>query len=208
MKRNIITILVGLIFLILSTNLYSQENVDKEKGPEKPERARNERDRKNFRKKMRLMAKLEMLEELNLTEEQQDKLIPLVKQFEKNRDSIFEDMKKTANELNEELDKTSPDKAKISSLIAKLKESRTKLYELHNNHLKEVEQILSVEDQARYILLPYKMKQKVREFVRERRRSNFDDYNDRPRNPRETWGDQGYRGGFDDLEQFLDDSEL
>ncbi|MDY6863601.1 MAG: hypothetical protein SV062_11530 [Thermodesulfobacteriota bacterium] len=109
-------------------------------------------DREALRKRIELIKMWKLTEELNLSEEKGAKLFPVINKFEEKRNELKRSRIKLTKDLRKIVKGDKPSKKEIEEIINRLEKNQESLSELRKNSFKEIKNILSTEDQAKYIL--------------------------------------------------------
>jgi len=104
-------------------------------------------------------------EELDLTQDQSVKFFPKLKEMRDARE-VYNAIKMTIGErLNSYLENPDKFKNEIKSLVGELEANETKMRESENRIKKEISNILTPEQQAKFLLFSMKFNQEMREMV-------------------------------------------
>lgn len=137
MKR---ILLISLIFL--NGALFAQPMQKREKPP----------DREKLKKRIETIKMWKMLDALELTEEQSAKFLPVYNSFESSRDSLETKMRKNMEKLDEAMNEAKFDERKVSAILDSMAENRRKMFDTESAFHENARKILSVEQQARFVI--------------------------------------------------------
>ncbi len=122
-----------------------------------------EKDPREIIEKVRIY---KLTEELDLSEEQITKFFPRLKEMRKNEQEFHKQRNEIVQELKELL-KTKAEEEKIVKLLNKLQELQKKRVESQLKEAEEIRQILTPEQQARFIIFQEEFEREIRDMIRE-----------------------------------------
>lgn len=122
-----------------------------------------EKDPREIIEKVRIY---KLTEELDLSEEQITKFFPRLKEMRKNEQEFHKQRGEIIQELKEIL-KAKVDEQKIVKLLNKLQELQKKRIESQLREMEEIRQILTPEQQARFIIFQEEFEREIRDMIRE-----------------------------------------
>ena len=109
-------------------------------------------ERQRVRENIHRLRLLRMTEALDLSEEQVAKVYPAASRLEKGKADILKAIEGEVRVLREFLEESSPDEARLSSAVAKIKELRLNLQEKDREFEDLLEQNLNTVQRAKYAL--------------------------------------------------------
>ncbi len=151
MKKYFLTLFLTLLF---SVSLVAQER-DMPPPPEED----------SPHKMIKAIKIWKLMEILDLDEEQMIKFFPRLKKIEKQRRSSFKKRRKLLGELKELLGEEKSDK-KILNVIKKIIEFDKKKRKEEENLRKEVMLVLSVKQQAKFLLFEERFEEEIRKIIK------------------------------------------
>ena len=135
--------------------------------------------KKELREKINMMRIWKLTEVLDLNEETASRLFPVLHKYKKERDELKHDMKITAKELEKAVNTGSDEE--IRNILRGIKQSRDKLRGIEDKELAELRDILTVQQQAKYILFHQKFKRQIKKrLLQERERHSGRSGNEMP----------------------------
>ena len=156
MKRNVTVILISFLLLLFSVSLLSAQD------REQFQRERRERD---LRETIKVYMYYKMKAALNLTEEQQEAVIPKVEEMELARQRFMDERKKLLQELESMLsDQRASDEGIIKqlSLFKKIEESQRKDEE---TILAQINEILNARQRARFVIFMFDFRKELQDKI-------------------------------------------
>lgn len=127
-----------------------------------PGRGVSEERREEIRKKIETVRIYRLTEELRLDPQTAGKLAALLGSVDQKRREHTRERMEGMRELHASLRTGSPDERKLKGLLDKLEKNRREMADLHDREMKGLKDLLTVEQQARYLLFQ-------RQFLREMR---------------------------------------
>lgn len=121
-----------------------------------------EERREEIRKKIEAVRIYRLTEELKLDQQTAAKLAALLGSVEQKRRELTREQLETMRELHASLKAGNPDERKLKGLLEKLEKNQKGIAEVREREIKGLKDILTVEQQARYLIFQ-------REFMREMR---------------------------------------
>lgn len=118
--------------------------------------------REEIRKKIDAVRIYRLTEELKLDQQTAAKLAALLGSVEQKRRELTREQMDTMRELHAALKSADPDDRKLKGLLEKLEKNHKGIAEIREREIRGLKDILTVEQQARYLLFQ-------REFIREMR---------------------------------------
>jgi len=113
---------------------------------------------------------LELLDQLNLDEDTSFKLFSAIRRADKEREETDKEQRELLKSLKEEVDKNPADPKAIEELLKKLKTFPARHLELQRKHEEEVASILTIENQARYVLFRNHFRKRMDHMIEEAQR--------------------------------------
>lgn len=107
-----------------------------------------------------------VIDELQLTQEQGQKLLPLIDKTIQQKRALFRELRQIQAQLQAVVDKKPVDPAAIQLQLSRLEQLHKRHVAQHVALIAQLKAVLSVEQQARLVLLIPKMRDRVHNFVR------------------------------------------
>ena len=129
-------------------------------------------ERERVRKRINLIRMWRLTEELNLDEETGSKLFPLLRQYEEKRRDLAKKREELIFALKAQLKTGQPHEDGIKAILKKWEEIRAEEQDLNQKEKEDLKGILSIEQQAKYLLFQQEFTKEMRRMiadVRERR---------------------------------------
>jgi Spy/CpxP family protein refolding chaperone len=129
-------------------------------------------ERERVRKRIDLIRMWRLTEDLNLDEETGSKLFPLLRQYEEKRRELARKREEILFTLKGQLKAGSPHEDRIKGLLKDWEELRAEEQDVNQKEKEDLKRILSIEQQAKYILFQQEFTKEMRRMiadVRERR---------------------------------------
>jgi len=167
------------------------------------ERMRGERMRHEKAREMMMSLKIwKLTEALEIDETLSATLYPRVRELEDLRFEQQKEVEKTTDELKQVLESPAPDPETLARLVGELKDMRFRHAREEKARLDRIYELLTMEQQAKFILVEAEFQDTVRRFLRERQGMQGPRENRGPqgRGPDAGPGSEGRRGpgnGFD-----------
>ncbi|GBE00544.1 hypothetical protein BMS3Abin07_02597 [bacterium BMS3Abin07] len=139
--------------------------------------------REKIRKKIEVLRIWKLTEALDLDENTSSRLFPILKKYDRKRAVSQKSFITGLKELRESLKENREDNLK--DIIDKLERNHMELERINNEERNELKTILSVKQQAQYILFQLRFKRELQRFISEARkkRQGGDFRRDRRENP-------------------------
>ncbi len=122
----------------------------------------SEERREEVRKKIEAVRIYRLTEELKLDPQTAAKMAALLGSVEQKRRTIVQEQMGAMRELRDSLRAGSPDERKLKGLLEKLEKNHHEMSEIRDKEMKGLKELLTVEQQARYLVFQ-------QEFMREMR---------------------------------------
>jgi Spy/CpxP family protein refolding chaperone len=135
--------------------------------PGQPGRGRpmSEKKREEIRKKVEAVRIWRLTEALKLDANTSAKLSPLLSSFDQQRQNIQKEQMETMRDMRLILKASRPDEAKLRSLLDKGENSRRALQELRSKEIDGMKAILSIEQQARFLIFQQEFQREMRGMI-------------------------------------------
>ena len=125
----------------------------------------SEERREEVRKKIEAVRIWRLIEELKLDTASSGKLSSLLSSLDiKRRDTMREQME-TMRELRSLLKTAKPDAAKLKVLLEKLEKNHYEMQSIKDQEMKGLKDILTIEQQARYLLFQQEFQREMRDMI-------------------------------------------
>jgi len=122
-----------------------------------------ESDLARVRKKVEALRAWQLTEELDLDQETSSRLFPAMKDADKDRQRIEVENRALYREMVRLINSDKPDPGIINDILDQLQANRMETARLEEKHLKQVREILSPEDSARYLIFQVQFQRELRE---------------------------------------------
>ena len=162
MKKNIIKILL-IFFLALGFSADGIASPDRDDHNRPPSKEQMER----VRKRIETMKIWKLTKALDLDEKTAARLFPLLNKYDKKRAEIERDIKDNMMDLREALEDEK--ESKLRDLIERLEKSHKALQSLNDEERAELKQILTVGQQAKYLIFLQEFNREIRRIIEEAR---------------------------------------
>ena len=120
----------------------------------------NQERAEELRKRVELIWMWKLTEELNLTEKEGAKLFPVLRTYEEKKRGLREENRRLVGELERMIKDNAPER-ELKGAIRALEENDGKRQEVEKEAFREIEKILSVEKQAKYIVFQARFKHEI-----------------------------------------------
>lgn len=121
-----------------------------------------------LKKRVELIWMWKLTEELNLTEKEGARLFPLLRTYEEKKRNLREENRRLVRELEEMIGGRAPEQ-ELKRTIRTLEENDRKLQEMENEAFHEIEKILPIEKQARYIVFQARFHREIHGLIQRAR---------------------------------------
>jgi Spy/CpxP family protein refolding chaperone len=125
----------------------------------------SEEKREEVRKKINAVRIWRLTEALKLDADASVKLSSLLSSFDHQRRDIHRDQTKTMNTLRSAIRSQKPDGSQIKTCLEKLEKDHHALQELTNNEMSGLKNILTIEQQARYVVFQNDFTREMRGMI-------------------------------------------
>lgn len=168
MKRKVFKILLLIILLLgLAANSMAEPAEDFDKPPSKEQMEK-------IRKRIETLRMWRLTEALNLDEKSSAQVFPILNRYDKKRYELEESLREGMRDMRESLrDKK---EERLKKILNKLEENHRALQNLKQEEWAELKKMLTVEQQARFIIFLTEFEREVRKLIaeaRERRGERF-----------------------------------
>jgi Spy/CpxP family protein refolding chaperone len=159
-KMKKILFLAGLILILLPAGgVFAQGHP-----PSMEDRSDRREDREKIRENIETLRMWKLLEALDLTSEQSDKFLPVLKDFQKSRRS-FEDQRRDLLRQLETTLQSAPDEKKLKEILADLERNKEQFQMELDKYMDRSKAILNVEQQAKLALFEDQFERRMRETI-------------------------------------------
>lgn len=117
--------------------------------------------REEIRKKIEVLRVWRLTEALKLDPPTAAKLSSLLGSFEEQRKNVMSEQRDAMKGLRMALNKPKPDEAKLKSAIETIEKSRRALEEIREREISGVKNILTVEQQARFLIFQHEFRREM-----------------------------------------------
>lgn len=116
--------------------------------------------KKELKEKINMMRIWKLTEVLDLNEETASRLFPVLHKYKTERHELKQDVKNASKELEKTVNTGSDEE--IRNILQGILQSRDKLRNIQDRELTELRDILTVQQQAKYILFHQKFKRQIK----------------------------------------------
>jgi len=127
--------------------------------------AMSEEKREEIRKKIETVRIWRLTERLKLDTATSAKLASFLNSFDQQRKSVMREQMAGMRELRSYLQSQKPDEAKIKTALGKLQKNQHALQELRDKEFDGLKEILTVEQQAQFLLFQQEFQREMREMI-------------------------------------------
>lgn len=138
--------------------------------PQAPGEEPSEEQREEVRKKIEAVRIWRLTEALKLDSPTSSKLSALLSSFEQKRKDIAREQMTSMRELRHLLDSPKPDESKIKIAIDNLEKNRRAMQALKDKEFVGVKEILTIEQQARFVLFQQEFRREMQGMMNNARR--------------------------------------
>lgn len=121
--------------------------------------------REEVRKKIEAVRIWRLTEELKLDTNSSAKLSSLLSSLDQRRRDTMREQMEAMKDLRHLLKAAKPDEAKIKPLLEKLEKNHREMQELKDQELKGMKDILTIEQQARFLLFQQEFQREMRDMI-------------------------------------------
>jgi len=132
-----------------------------------------ERMRKPRREQIEMLRIWKMTEELDLSEQQADKFFPKLRSDDKQIEELEHQKQKIFRELHENVKNGELDAKKLNKTIDNLTEIQTNIIQKHAKFIRDMDGILSIDQQAKLIIFKHKFRERMVGMMRDVRRNRM-----------------------------------
>lgn len=132
--------------------------------PSSDERSDQREEREKIRENIETLRMWKLLEVLDLTSEQSDKFLPVLKDFQKARRN-FEDQRRDLLRQLETTLQSASDEKKLKEILANLENNREQFQTELDKYMDQSKAILTIEQQARLALFEDQFERKMMETI-------------------------------------------
>jgi len=122
-------------------------------------------ERERIRKRIDLIRMWRLTEDLNLDEETGSKLFPLIRQYEEKRRVLARKREEILFTLKGQLKTGTPHEESIKGLLKEWEEIRAEEQDLNRKEKEDLKKILSIEQQAKYLLFQQEFTKEMRRMI-------------------------------------------
>jgi Spy/CpxP family protein refolding chaperone len=123
--------------------------------------AMSEQKREELRKKIEAVRIWRLTETLKLDAATSAKLAPLLNAYDQQRKDIMREQMETMKELRHALKTSKPDETKLKTALEKLVRNRHAMDELRDKEINGMKEILTIEQQARFVLFQHEFRREM-----------------------------------------------
>lgn len=161
MKIKVFKILLSIILLLgLAANSMAEPAEDFDRPPSKEQIEK-------IRKRMETLRMWRLTEALNLDEKASAQIFPILNRFDKKRYELEDSLREGMRDLRESLRNKKEDQ--IKKILNKLEQDHRALQSLKQDEWVELKKMLTVEQQARFIIFLTEFEREVRRLIAEAR---------------------------------------
>lgn len=170
---------ISWIFIVLSLTLFAgqgfcQPSEELKKPPSKEQIEK-------IRKKVETLKMWRLTDALELSEETASKAFPVIKEYDKKRLDIEQDMRKDMSKLRQSVDTASEDE--LRDITKRLEDNHRKLQEINGEEMKKLGDILSVRERAKFIIFKQDFDKEMKNIIAEAKERHEKGLRGRPMRP-------------------------
>jgi len=176
MRRNVRNTVVGALLIMLLVSFNCQIQAEDRGSDHSPgeHRMKNRPPRHNFdsekaRKKIIALKIWKLTEELEIDDNLAQKMYPKIRELEALRFNAQKEMTQLVSELTLLLESEEVEADKLAEKVAQMKEHNRQHRDREVELKDSIMELLTVEQQAKYILVEHEFHQDIRRFLKERR---------------------------------------
>lgn len=151
------------ILLIVPISLFAQPPRGQFDGMRKPPR----------RQQIEMLRIWKMTEELDLTEQQAEKFFPKLRNEDKKIEELEQQRQKIFRNLHEDVKKGEIDAKELDKTINDLTEIQTDIIQKHARFIRDMDGILSTDQQARLIIFRHRFRERMVDMMRDVQRNRM-----------------------------------
>lgn len=121
--------------------------------------------REEVRKKMEAVRMWRLTEALKLDEKTSAKLAAVLSSLDQRRGAIMRENRGTLRELRLSLKAGNPDEKKLKTALEKIRKNQDEMMDLRKKELNNIKDILTVEQQARYLVFQHEFQREMRGMI-------------------------------------------
>jgi len=163
MKKLKLSVMFFLAFIFVVT----AQAVHAQRPPAHPFPEEGKRER--LREEIETMKMWKMLEVLDLSQEQSDKFLPAYRELQNTQKDFREKREDLLKSLELVMGEKEPDESKIKDIFGQLEKERLQLEEAQQRFRTKVQEILTLEQQAKLMLFEDRFEKKMMEIIRQYR---------------------------------------
>lgn len=126
----------------------------------------SEERREEIRKKIETIRMWRMTEELKLDPATSGKLAAQIGSFDQKRRELMREQRESMQALRQSLTAQKPDEAKLKQLLDTLEKNHRAMQELRTSESRSIREILTVEQQARYVIFQQEFRREMRGMIK------------------------------------------
>ena len=127
-------------------------------------------EREAIRKRVNMIRMWRLTEELDLSEKKADKLFPLIRRLDKEKLELEKERNELMKNLRENLTKGKLKDSELKKMIRNLEENHAAVQNLKKERFKEMKNVLSLEEQAKFVLFMESFPKEIRSIIRNAKR--------------------------------------
>ncbi len=121
--------------------------------------------REEVRKKMEAVRMWRLTEALKLDEKTSAKLAAVLGSLDQRRGALMTESRETLRELRSSLKEGNPDEKKLKTALEKIRKNQDEMMDLRKKELNKIKDILTVEQQARYLVFQHEFQREMRGMI-------------------------------------------
>ncbi len=121
-----------------------------------------------MRKRVETIRLWRLKDELKLDDQTASKVSAILSKYDQKRMALGQDARKAFQELKEILKQQKPDENRLKEIIVRLEKNREEMHQLMTDESGELKGVLTVEQQARYILFIPKFHHELKKMMEEK----------------------------------------
>lgn len=160
MRKHMVKILLSLIILFGFTAYGLAEPPDFEKAPTKEQKEK-------VRQRIETLRMWKLTKDLDLDEKTSGQLFPLLNRYDKRRAEMENAMQENMNALRESLREKR--EGQLRGILDRLEQNHKGMQSLRDSEWDEMKKILTIEQQAKYVIFLQEFDREMRRIIREAR---------------------------------------
>ena len=158
-------VIMAAALLVVGAPVYAQQGPGQTGGQYRNDSGTEAKKREEVRKKIETVRMWRLTEELKLDEKTSARLASFLSSLDEKRRVLMHERMETMRELRAALKAGNPDEKKLKADLDKMEKVRRDMMELEGKELGGIKGILSVEQQARYVVFQQEFRRELRGMI-------------------------------------------